>query len=44
MVANVTQIKSGTMINANMNVKTIICEKKIKVGILLHVFVRTVNI
>ena len=44
MVANVNQIKIGTIINVNVNVKTIKHAMKIIVGILLHVSVRMVNI
>lgn len=44
MVANVNQIKIGTIINVNVNVKTIKHAMKIIVGILLHVSVRMVSI
>ena len=44
MVANVNQIKIGTIINVNVNVKTIKHAMRIIVGILLHVSVRMVSI
>ena len=44
MVANVTGMKSGILANVNMNVKTIKRAKNIRVGILLHVFVRKVSL
>ena len=44
MVANVNQIKIGTIINVNVNVKTIKHAMKIIVGILLHASVRMVSI
>ena len=46
MVKNVSQIKSETTINVGVGVKTwknIMCAKKITFGILLHVFVKMVN-
>ena len=44
LVVNVTQIKNGTIINVNVNVKTIKRAIKIIVGILVHVSVRMTNI
>ena len=44
MVANVNSIKIGTIINVNVNVKTIKHAMRIIVGILLHVSVRMVSI
>ena len=41
---HVIQIKNEIMKHANANVKTIKQTKKITVGILIHVFVRKVNI
>ena len=41
---NVIQVKNGTMINVNASVKSIVCAKMIIVGILAHIFVRTVGI
>ena len=43
MEENVIQIKSGTMINADASVKSIIYVKKIIFGILLHVVVKMEN-
>ena len=46
MVKNVSQIKSETTINVGVGVKTwknIMCAKKMTFGILLHVFVKMVN-
>ena len=44
IVQHVIQIKNGIMKHVNVNVKIIISVKKIIVGILAHVFVRTANI
>ena len=44
MEENVKQIKSATMINADVSVKNIIHIKKIIFGILLHAVIKTVNI
>ena len=44
MVENVTQIKIEIMMNADVNVKTIIYAKTIIFGILLHVAVKMVHI
>ena len=44
MVENVTQIKIGIMMNADVNVKTIIYVKTIIFGILLQVAVKMVHI
>ena len=44
IVQHVIQIKNGIIKHVNMNVKIIISAKKIKVGILAHVFVRIVSI
>ena len=41
---DVTQIKNGTMINANASLKNIVRPKKIIVGILAHVFVEMASI
>ena len=46
IVENVTQIKSGVTISVGVSVKTlkkIMCEKKVKFGILLRVVVKMVN-
>ena len=45
MVANVTQIKSGTMINVGVSAKIQekMCAKEIIFGILLHIVVKTVD-
>ena len=45
MVANVTQIKSETMINVNVSVKIQekMCAKMVMFGILLHVVVKVVD-
>ena len=43
MVENVTQIKSGITVNANVNAKiqeNILCAEKITFGILVHVFLK----
>ena len=45
MEENVTQIKSRITLNANVSVKilkNIMCAKKIRLGILLHILVKTV--
>ena len=44
IVQHAIQIKHGIMININESVKSIIRTKKIIVGILAHVIVRTVGI
>ena len=47
MLENVTQIKSGMMINVNVSVKIqkkIMCAKNIKSGTLQHVVPKIVNI
>ena len=44
MVEIVTQIKIEIMINVYVNVKSIICEKKIIFGILLHIVGKMENI
>ena len=44
MEQNVIQIKSGIMINLDVNLKTIIYVKKIIFGILLHVLAKTEKI
>ena len=44
MVENVIQIKNEIITNRDMNVKSIKYVKKIRLGILLHVVVKVVNI
>ena len=44
IVHNVIQIKNGIMININVNVKSIACEKKNIVGIIRCALVRIVAI
>ena len=44
MAENEIQIKSEIIINVDVNIKNIIYVKKIIFGILLHVFVKMVNI
>ena len=44
MVANTAQIKSGIMLNVNVNVNPITHVNKTIVGILIHVSVRMINI
>ena len=44
MNIHVIQIKNGIMKHVNVNVKIIINVKKIKAGILAHVFVRIASI
>ena len=44
IVQHVIQINNGIIKHVDVNVKTIISVKKIIVGILAHVFVRTVSI
>ena len=44
IVQHVIQVKNGIIINANVIVKSIARAKKIKIGILTHVFVRIIGI
>ena len=44
MVANTAQIKSGIMLNFNVNVNPIKHVNKTIVGILIHVSMRVINI
>ena len=44
IVQQVIQIKNGIIKHVSVNVKIIISEKKVLVGILAHVFVRIVSI
>ena len=44
IVQHVIQVKNGMMIHANASVKIIVFAKKIIIGILAHVFVRTASI
>ena len=44
MAENEIQIKSEIIINVDVNIKNIIYVKKIIFGILLHVYVKMVNI
>ena len=44
MVPHVSQVKNGIIINANVIVKSVARAKKIKFGIVTHVFVRIIGI
>ena len=44
IVQHVIQIKNRTIKHVNVNVKIIVSEKKIVIGILAHVFMRMVSI